>query len=256
MILDEFSLAGQAAVVTGAGRGIGRAIGLALAEVGVAVVTCDLDGASTEAAAAQIQAGGGKALPVQADITREGSVADLVTQAVRWAGRLDLLVNNAGVTLQKPAEELTLEEWSFVLAVNLTGAFLCSKHAARAMMTAKGGSIVNIASIHAQVAPAFHPAAAYAASKAGLVGLTRALAVEWAPHGIRVNAICPTYVYTEMTRKRLEDGEYLSRIVERTPLGRVAEPSDIVGTVLYLASAASRMVTGHALNVDGGWLSV
>ena len=256
MGLDQFSLTGRAAIVTGAGRGIGRAIARALSEAGAGVVVCDIDGVSAEAGAAEIRSAGGVALSARVDVTQENSVADLVEQAARWGGRLDVLVNNAGVTVQRRTEELSLEEWNSVLAVNLTGAFLCSKHAARVMSRGDGGSIVNIASIHAQVAPAFHRAAAYAAAKAGLLGLTRALAVEWAPNGIRVNAICPTYVRTEMTRKQLEDPDYLARIVERTPLGRVADPSDIVGSVLYLASAASGMVTGHTLNVDGGWLSV
>lgn len=256
MVLDRFSLAGQTAVVTGAGRGIGRAIARALAEAGAAVVVGDLDGASAEAAAAEIGAAGGRALAVQADVTQEASVAALIERAVAWSGRLDVLVNNAGVTIRKPTEEVTLSEWSFVMDVNLTGAFLCSKHAARPMMAARSGSIVNVASIHALVAPPLHQAAAYAASKAGLLGLTRALAVEWARCGIRVNAVCPTYVSTEMTRKRFEDPAFLGGILERTPLGRLAEPDDVVAGVLYLASPASRMVTGHALAVDGGWLSV
>lgn len=256
MILDTFSLSGQTAVITGAGRGIGQVIASALAQAGADIVACDVDGASAEATAEAIRSDGRKALGVQVDVTQEISVAGLVEQALDWSGRLDVLVNNAGVTVQKEAVALTLDEWNRVLGVNLTGVFLCCRCAAPVMVRGGGGRIVNVASINGQVAPAFHPSSAYSAAKAGVLGLTRALAVEWGKSGIRVNAICPTYVRTDMTEHRLSDPEYLSNIVGRTPLGRVAEPLDMVGAALFLASFASGMVTGHALNVDGGWVIV
>lgn len=256
MILDTFSLSGKTAIVTGAGRGIGQAIAVALAQAGGEVVACDVDGATVEATAEAIRSKGGKALDLRVDVTDELSVAALMERAFAWSGRIDVLVNNAGATVQKEAVVLTLAEWNRVLAVNLTGAFLCCRSAAPVMMRGGGGSIVNLSSINGQVAPAFHPSSAYTAAKAGILGLTRALAVEWGRDAIRVNAVCPTYVRTEMTAARLADPQYLANIEARTPLGRVAEPEDIAAAVLYLASAASGMVTGHALSVDGGWVIV
>lgn len=256
MSLAPFSLRGLTGVVTGAGRGIGRALACALAEAGANVVACDLCQADVEETAERIASRGVEALAVVADVTSEADVDRMVQCASDRFGRLDVLVNNAGTTAQKPATEITLEEWNRVLAVNLTGTFLCSRKAAPLLARGGNGAIVNIASINGQVAPALHPSSAYSAAKAGVLGLTRALAVEWATLGVRVNAVCPTYVRTEMTAARLSDPEYAARIENRTPLGRIAEPDDLAGAVVFLASPASRMVTGHALNVDGGWVIV
>lgn len=256
MSLAPFSLRGLTGVVTGAGRGIGRALACALAEAGANVVACDLCQADVEETAERIASRGVEALAAVADVTSEADVERMVQCVNDRFGRLDVLVNNAGTTVQKPATEITLEEWNRVLAVNLTGTFLCSRKAAPLLARGGNGAIVNIGSINGQVAPALHPSSAYSAAKAGVLGLTRALAVEWATLGVRVNAVCPTYVRTEMTAARLRDPEYAARIENRTPLGRIAEPDDLAGAVVFLASPASGMVTGHALNVDGGWVIV
>jgi len=257
MQADSLSLEGRVALVTGAGRGIGRALARAFAGRGARVAVADLDPGSAESAAGAIRAGGGRAVGLAADVRDEASVRSLFDRIESELGPADIVVNNAGVTVQKPAVELTVAEWDFVQSVCLTGTFLCARTAAaRWIERGKTGCIVNIASINGVVAPAFHASSAYAAAKAGVIGLTRALAVEWGGSGIRVNAICPTYVKTEMTAARLAEGDYASKIVGRTPLGRIAEPDDMAGAVLFLASPAASMITGQALPVDGGWTIV
>jgi 2-dehydro-3-deoxy-D-gluconate 5-dehydrogenase len=253
--LGLFRLDGAVCLITGAGRGIGRtaALGLAAAGAHVAAADVDLDGA--EETARQVRARGGAGRAVRLDVGRPESVAAGVDQAAGGLGRLDVLVNNAGINLVKPTDAITPEEWERVVRVNLTGVFLCSQAAARLMRRHGGGRIINMASIYGLVGSVVHSASPYAATKGGVVNLTRALAVEWAKDGIRVNALAPGYVRTELTQERIDEPTYRARVLERTPLGRVLEPRHLIGALLFLASRASEGVTGHVLAVDGGWLA-
>jgi NAD(P)-dependent dehydrogenase (short-subunit alcohol dehydrogenase family) len=252
----RFEVAGLTCLITGAGRGIGRVTAEAFAAAGVRVAAADIDDGAVKQAVEGIAARGGQACAIALDVGAPPSVAAAVAQATRFGdGRLDVLINNAGVNVVKPTDEVSLEEWERVVRVNLTGVFLCSQAAARVMRGHGGGRIINVASIYGLVGPVLHAASPYAATKSGVVGLTRALAIEWAAEGILVNAIAPTHVRTEMTRKRVDDPEYRARLLARTPLGRVLTPEDLVGALLFLASPAAASMTGHVLAVDGGWLA-
>jgi NAD(P)-dependent dehydrogenase (short-subunit alcohol dehydrogenase family) len=239
------------AVVTGGAQGIGRKVAEALAGEGYALVLADLKEpletlAALEDAGAQVHA-------VVGDVTSEVYAAQLAEQVRHRFGRVDVLVNNAGVSLLTPAEETTAEEWRRVLEVNLTGPFLLSRTLGKLMLDAGGGSIVNVASIAGLHAVADR--AAYNASKHGLIGLTRTLAAEWGGRGIRVNAVCPGWVKTEMDAADQASGGYTdSDIVERVPMARFAAPEDIAQAVAFLADPArSGFINGIAMPVDGGW---
>lgn len=253
--LAMFDLAGQVAIVTGGGAGIGRSVSLALAACGASVVAADKRLVGARETVALLEAKGGRGLAVDTDVTDPGAVGAMVAAALDRYGHVDILVNNAGVNVPRPTEELSLADWRAVLDVNLTGVFLCAQAAGRAMIRQGGGAIVNVASVYGEVGNALHGAVAYAASKGGVVTLTRALAVEWAKYGIRVNAIAPGYTWTDLTRSRLEDPAFQQKVAEFTPLGRIGMPEDLVGGVVYLASRAASMVTGHILHIDGGWLA-
>jgi len=253
---DRFDVRGLRCLVTGGGRGIGRTIALAFADAGAHVVSGDIDGPAAQAVAEEIVTHGGKALGLTLDVTAPQSVADAVATAEGFGGgRIDVLINNAGINVLKPSDAINPDEWTRVMAVNLTGVFLCSQAVARVMRRHGGGRIINIASIFGLVGPVLHSATPYATTKGGVISMTRALAVEWARDGIRVTAIAPTYVRTEMTRARVDDPDHRARVLERTPLQRVLEPEDLVGALLFLASRASEYVTGHVLAIDAGWLA-
>jgi NAD(P)-dependent dehydrogenase (short-subunit alcohol dehydrogenase family) len=240
--LSEFRLDGDVAVVTGGASGIGRAVAGAFAAVGATVVVFD------------VAAGGEGVYPV--DVASEAQVEAAFADVIGRHGRLDVLFNNAGIAIRQPTTELTLEDWSKVVAVNMTGVFLCAREAARHMLAAgRGGRIVNTASIMGVVGGGLYPNISYQATKGAVVNMTRALAVEWAGQGIRVNAIAPTWVRTPLTRGITEKPELVHRIEQLTPMGRLAEPEEIIGAVLFLASRASAMVTGHVLAIDGGFLA-
>ncbi|MDX6328589.1 MAG: hypothetical protein QOI83_972 [Streptomycetaceae bacterium] len=237
------------AVITGAAQGIGRQVAEALAEEGYALVLADL----REPAETLDALGGAAAIALVGDVAAEADVAALTDLVRDRFGRLDVLVNNAGVSLLSPAEETTAEQWRRVLEVNLTGPFLLSRALGRLMLDAGSGSIVNIASIAGLHAVADR--AAYNASKHGLIGLTRTLAAEWGGRGVRVNAVCPGWVKTEMDAADQASGGYTdSDITDRVPMGRFAAPGDIAAAVAFLADPArSGFVNGVALPVDGGW---
>jgi len=251
----RFRLDGQVALVTGAAGGIGTMAAETLTRAGAHVALADLDGAAVDLAAEKLAQAGRATSAYQMDVGLEASVVETVTQVVASHGRIDVLVNNAGTAKRMPAEEMSLAAWQQVIDVNLTGVFLCAREAGRQMLSAGRGSIVNIASIMGHVGGALYGNLSYHASKGAVVNLTRALAVEWGGRGVRVNAIAPTFVDTPFVAGLMAEPGMREAIEELTPLGRLAETRDLAGALLYLASPASAMVTGHSLAVDGGWLA-
>ena len=251
MILDRFKLEGKTALVTGASAGLGAAAAIALAEAGANVV-CHGNSRPAEDTCVKIAQLGGRAAAVQADLASRNGAEQLFAKAQEFAP-IDILVNNAGTIRRAPAADYTDEDWMTVLQVNLTSVFKLSQLAGRALLERKQpGKIINIASLLAFQGGITVPA--YAASKGGVAQLTKALANEWAVHGINVNAIAPGYMRTDNT-KALQQNETRNRqILERIPAGRWGEPEDLSGAAVFLASAASNYVHGHVLVVDGGWM--
>jgi len=250
-ISGTFDVTGRVAVVTGAGRGLGRALALALAEAGADIAAVSRRPASDLAAG--IERVGRRCVPLTADLEDPEDVETVIPGAVQAFGRVDILVNNAGVISRAPAIETTPEDWHRVLQVNLHAVFRLCQDAAREMLPRRRGKIINIASLASfEVGILVSP---YAASKGAVGQLTKALANEWAPHGINVNAIVPGYLTTEMTRALREDPDRNAAILERIPAGRWGRPEDLGGAVVFLASPASNYVHGHLLAVDGGWLA-
>ncbi|MEK7338203.1 MAG: SDR family oxidoreductase [candidate division NC10 bacterium] len=248
---DPFDLSGKVALVTGASRGLGEGMALALARAGAACVLVSRSAKDLKTVAERVEGLGRRALVVPANVTDVKSVEAMAAKAVERFGRVDILVNNAGVNVRKPATDFTEADWDQVLDVNLKGAFFTTLAVGRGMLRRKSGRIINICSLTSAIGIRHIPA--YAASKGGLLSLTRALAVEWAPHGITVNAIGPGYFITEMTQPLFEDPERRAWIESRIPLGRPGQPADLGGAVVFLASDASSYVTGQILFVDGGW---
>ena len=246
-----FSLEGRVAVVTGAGRGLGRTMAVALAAAGADVVVASRTASEVEAVRDEIRALGRRSEAVVGDCTREIDCERLVEQAVTRMGALDILVNNAGINIRKPVLELSLEEFRSVMATNLEGYFLCARAAGRRLVDQGSGKVINISSIMGRVA--LPSQAAYASSKGAVEQLTKVLALEWAEAGVQVNAVAPTYFETELTRPLFEDAERNEFITGRTPMRRWGQPHELAGAVIFLASAASDYVTGHTLVVDGGW---
>ena len=246
-----FAIPGQVAVVTGAAHGIGLATAKLMAEAGASVALLDIDEAGVRAAAADI---GGASAAWACDVTSEARVEAVFAEILARYGRINILVNNAGAAVRKPATEISMAEWDRVLGLNLGATFLCSRIAARTMQQQGGGSIVNLASIMGFSGGIF-PNASYQASKGGVVNLTRALALEWAEHSIRVNAVAPTFVKTDLTVPIFTNPEVLAKVMAHTPLGRLPEVEDIAAAILYLASPAARCVTGVTLPVDSGYLA-
>jgi NAD(P)-dependent dehydrogenase (short-subunit alcohol dehydrogenase family) len=249
-----FDLGGQRALVTGAAGGIGMATCHLLAQAGAALIMSDRDLARAEQGAAQLRSSGYHAEALALDVTDDQAVA-AAFETIEANGGLDILVNNAGISIRRSLTDLSLNEWNQVLAVNATGAFLCSRAAARSMKARQRGAIVNIASIMGVSGGGPYPNPAYKASKGALVNLTRALAVELAPFAIRVNAVAPTWVKTDFIGELTNDAVALRKIEALMPLGRLADPEEVAAAVLFLVSPASSMTTGAIVPVDGGFLA-
>ncbi|MBL0386176.1 glucose 1-dehydrogenase [Tumebacillus sp. ITR2] len=250
MYLPSFDLSEKTALVTGAGRGIGRALAIGLAEAGADVALVARTASDLEEVASEIRALGRNAYPITADLTKKDDVTRIVRSVVDQAGSVDILVNNAGMNIRSKALDVTEDEWDTIMQTNLKSAFLLSQAVAREMKESGGGRIINIASVGGAVA--LRTGVVYGASKAALLHMTRILSLEWAQYGIRVNAIGPWYFKTPLTEKLLNDPQYLGEILDRTPMKRVGELPDLVGPMVFLASDASNYVTGQVLLVDGG----
>ena len=242
-------LTGETALVTGAARGLGAAISRALASEGCAVAAGDVDTAAAQDIAAEL---GERAIGVDMDVRDRDSVATAVARVVEQFGEITVLVNCAGVNHVGRSETFDEAVWSDILEINLSGAFRCSQIVGARMLTAGGGSIVNLASIQARRASPGR--AAYCASKSGLVGLTQALAVEWAARGVRVNAVSPGYMKTRLALDAIQSGLISeSELLDRIPVGRLGEPEDVARAVVFLASPESQYITGTTIEVDGGY---
>jgi 2-deoxy-D-gluconate 3-dehydrogenase len=247
----NFRLDGRTAVVTGATRGIGRGVAALLARAGASVAVAGRDLGSLTELAEEITADGGTAWPVRIDVTDLDEITAAMQSVRNHFGSLDILVNNAGLGANHPAEEVTERDWDDMMDVNLKGLFFCCQAAGRIMLDQGAGRIINVSSQAGVVGIRDH--AVYSTSKGGVNLLTKVLALEWSARGVNVNAIAPTFIYTPGTAERLDDPEYLAGVLERIPAGKVGTITDVAGAVIYLASPAAGMVTGHVLVVDGGW---
>lgn len=252
-LTDFFSLAGKSALVTGGASGLGLAVAEGFAQFGAAVSVVDIDLEAAREVADGIAAAGGRAIALRCDVADHDQVVGTVAATIEAFGQIDVLVSNAGIGDRAPAEEMTLEQWRRVVDINLSGAWYFDQAVGKHMIERGiGGSIINTSSITSLVGITTGNAN-YAATKGALNALTRTLAIEWAPHGIRVNAIAPTHVKTALIARKMEEDPALADFfLSNIPLGRMGEPEDVVGAAIYLASAAGSLVSGHVLVVDGG----
>jgi NAD(P)-dependent dehydrogenase (short-subunit alcohol dehydrogenase family) len=257
-----FSIEGKVAVITGSGKGIGKALALGFGQAGAkVVVNVDKHADQGRATLNEIREAGGEAIFLQADVSKQTNVVHLVEETLRIFRRVDILINNAGIVGGSPAEDLNLDEWNRVLAVNLTGVYLCSAITAKkAMIPQKSGRIVNISSISGEIChPGGNPGlqqAAYHAAKGGVNTLTRALALEWVSYGITVNTISPGWINTGIDDAFFQaDPANLELVLNDTPMHRLGNPDELVGTAIYLSSDSASFVTGQNIKVDGGYTS-
>lgn len=247
---ELFNLEGRKALITGAGKGLGKAMALALAEAGCDISILEIDMPAAEETAAEITRLGRKALALKADVTNKAEVEKAFAATTKQFDRLDICINNAAICVNEPAEDATEEVYNAVMDTNLKGVFLCCQQAAKIMIPQRSGSIINISSISSRLSTFPEKHAYYNASKAGVVLLTKCLAVEWAGYGIRVNVLSPGYTWTDMISMMAHlSPQWQARI----PMGRVGNPREFVGAIIYLASGASSYTTGSEIIVDGGY---
>ena len=246
-----FDLTDKVAIVTGGGRGLGRAIARGLAQHGARLVLSGRTAATLEATAAEL---GADTLTHAGDVAVEADVIALRDAALARFGRIDILVNNAGVNpIYKTIEKTTLDEWQHILGINLTGTFLCAKHIGGAMAEAGRGSVINISSVAGHVG--LRRSVPYCATKGGVELMTKALALDWASKGVRVNCIAPGYFETDLTAGMIANETLSTRLLGQTPMGRFGKDPDLVGAAIFLASDASAYMTGQSLAIDGGYLA-
>ena len=249
--LPSFALTGRTVLVTGPARGIGRTIALACAEAGADVALGFRDKAAGGGLAEEIAKAGRKALSLQLDVTKMDQIDRAVAEAERAFGRIDVLVNNVGVGPENPAEKVTEADFDFTVNANLKGTFFVTQKVGRSMLARKSGRIINMSSQAGSVT--LFGESIYCMTKAAINHLTRCLAAEWAPHGITVNSVAPTFIYTDGTAPALADPEFKRKTLAHIPLGRIGEPRDVAGAVVFLASDAASLITGTNMLVDGGW---
>jgi 2-deoxy-D-gluconate 3-dehydrogenase len=253
-IRNIFDLRGRVALITGSGSGLGKAIAKGMADVGAKVALIDINVDMVNAVLKEIMSDGGEGIALSADVTKSEEVKSAVESVVNNYGKIDILINCAGVTRRMPAEEFNETDWDFVINVNLKGTFLFCREAGKYMLENGEGSIINITSLAAHVA--ITNSAAYCASKGGVAQLTKTLGVEWATRGVRVNAISPGVFETPLLMKCIEkEKDYGYLMLSKIPMGKFGKPEELVGTVIFLASKASSYVTAHILAVDGGYLA-
>ena len=253
MTSSIFDITGRVALITGAARGLGFAMARALGEFGARLALFDINKAALQTAAETLSKDGFEVLILDGDVTNIDDVTKCIENVVNKYNSLDIVVNNAGIAYECPAEEMSLQQWQRVMDVNLTGVFLVSQAAGRQMIKQKKGNIINIASMSGSIVNVPQPQCAYNASKAGVILLTKSLASEWAQHNIRVNSISPGYMNTDLTANYLQNpnyGQYWNSLI---PMNRVGEPRELDGLVVYLASDASSYVTGSNILIDGGY---
>jgi len=255
-VLSQFRLDDRVALITGSGDGLGRIAALAFGEAGAHVCVSDINTKLAKKVAKEIQELGGSADAWMLDVSKNEQIETKIKDILGKHGQIDVLVNNAGTAKRGPTEDMSLEDWDHIVQINQTQVFMCSREAGKYMLSAGGGSIINVASIMGLVGGGFYPNLSYHATKGAVVNMTRALAAEWAGGGVRVNAIAPTFVKTNLTIPVRTDPKANQWIIDKTPMGRFAEPEELAGAFLFLASSASSMVTGHILAVDGGWTAV
>jgi 2-dehydro-3-deoxy-D-gluconate 5-dehydrogenase len=252
MTAGLFDLSGKVAIVTGGNGGIGLGMARGLAQAGAAIAVVGRNQTKSKDAVAELTESGARAVAIAADVTDKTAVDGMIARVLNELGRIDILINNAGINIRKPPHEIALDEWDSVIKTNLTSAFVCSQAAHPAMKTAGGGKIINIGSMLSIFGASFAPA--YAASKGGIVQFTRSCAVAWAPHNIQCNAVLPGWIDTELTQnaRREIDGLH-DKVLARTPAGRWGASGDFAGIAVFLSSRASDFVTGTAIPVDGGF---
>ena len=254
--ISQFRLDKEIALITGSGDGLGRIAALTYAEAGAHVCVSDINMQLAGKVVREIEDAGGSADAWHLDVADNDQIVRVIGEVAEKHKQIGILVNNAGTAQREPTEDVSLEVWDRIVQINQTQVFLCSREVGKHMLRKKKGSIINLASIMGLVGGGFYPNFPYHATKGAVVNMTRALAAEWAAQGVRVNAIAPTFVKTNLTIP-LRANENLSRLaIERTPMGRFAEPEELAGAFLFLASPASSMVTGHILAVDGGWTAI